>query len=197
MRNTIREARAVHAMLLAMLLSLLVGCTSELPMDEREKDLFVRAQDFVELGFELGSGFERHEVFSKERYFDGSHEIEYTFEPDESRAEDYIYLYSMLSAETSASDAIVTYKASELGFRIGYLGNEIEAKEDNAFFRFGDESKFTRLYHDGEEFGNMFITRAKDRVYLFACFGVYFDDPEMLAGLLEPRLRAFSEYSLE
>ena len=167
----------------------LAGCFVENePVEAEDLALLLRAADFEQFGFE----FERIEAFEtidKKRYFDGSSEIEYTFEPGGA-----FYLYSMLSIEADSTSAVMTYKASSVGFNIGYSGEDLELVEDNDFYRYGDVSRFARFMHRGEEVGNLFMTRIDKRVYAFLCVGTYFDDPTLWAELIEPRLIAFEDY---
>lgn len=182
--NPIVRWMAIGAVLLA-----LGGCLVEnVPVEEEDLALLVRASDFRDLGFQL-ERVEVHETIEKKRYFDGSYELEYTYEPGQA-----FFIYSMLSIETDNAGAIMTYKATSAGFNLGYSGSEVEVVEDDTFYGYGDESRFARLMHEGDQVGNLFMTRIGRRVYTFICVGAYFDERETWAGLIEPRLVAFEAY---
>lgn len=190
MRARGRRLTAILRLGLAgMLMLVLGGCiVEEETVTQADLDLLLRASDFRALGFDFVEVAPFEEVV-KQRYYDGSYELEYRFEPD-----DAFFLYSMLSIEREKASAVMTYKASSVGFDLGYTGSEIELVEDDAFYRYGDQSRFARLMHEGEEVGNLFMTRVDKRVYAFICVGAYFDDAKLWAELIEPRLIAFDRY---
>ncbi len=181
----------VYAVLLAGLA--LAACTRDLPVGDTEKALFLPAAVFEGFGFEIGDTAQR-ESYKKMRYFDGSYELEYEFEaPDESP--DYIYVYSSLSVERKASDAMTVYLAMDVGFRIGNMAaGDVDIVEDNEFYQYGDASKFKRIVHEGRQIGNMFITRSGKRVYFVVVSGTYFDDAQLWGEVIGERLAAFEQY---
>ena len=186
LQSTWLAIRGVVALLLTVVLS---GCFVENePVDADSLALLLRATDFEQFGYEF-ERVERFETVHKKRYFDGSHEIEYTFEPGTS-----FYLYSLLSIESDTTSAVMTYKATSVGFNVGYGGDDLDLIEDDAFYSYGDASRFARLTHKGEEVGNLFMTRIDKRVYAFICVGTYFEDAALWAELIEPRLIAFEAY---
>ena len=175
---------------------LLSACTTE-PVAERDKELFLRASDFVEYGVELRD-VARFESFKKTRYFDGSFDLEYTYEvPEEAAAQqaDPLYLMVTVTVEKNQRDAAISHGAEKVGLGLGLRIEGLKMEEKKEFFRYGDESAFYVLTKDGNPVGNYFVTRAGTKLYSVLIAGVYFDDPQTWAGLVSPKLEKFSAYA--
>jgi hypothetical protein len=126
---------------------------------------------------------------TKTRYFDGSTEVSYEYEhADEARP---LYVMSGVHFEASPSDASTTYVALSASFGIGLqwgADGPMEQEERNDLFAWGDESRLTLLVYNGQTIGNFFVARKGSRVVYFIVSGLYFDEPEALAELLQPHL---------
>lgn len=122
----------------------------------------------------------------------GSWELEYEYEPPS----DDLFVYGMVSYEPSARQARDTYRTSGLGVQIGFAmeGDDVQRIERNDLFRWGDESRMVLLENANGPVGNLFLARKDRRVIMVMFVGVYFDDPDTLAAMLEPRLDALDAW---
>jgi hypothetical protein len=138
------------------------------------------------------------ESLKKTRYIDDSYEIEYTYElPDDDEAP---YLSYTLTFEPSEGDAGTTYTALWGGTKIGFaiFGEvEVEVKEQNEIFRWGDDSRFALLYASGQPFGNVFVARKGKRVVYLLVSGIYFDESESFSSFLSPYLEKLDAFPVE
>lgn len=159
-----------------------------------DRDLFVRADDLSEYGIEVRNT-ERHENFEKTRYFDGSVEIDYEFEPPEST--DTIYMSETIRFEPKQADARIGRAAEDTGISLGLKIYGVEKEEIPNFYNYGDSSRFYALKKDGRNVGNYFTVIDGKKVFSLFVVGVYFDDPATWKGLVEPKLKLLSAYDLK
>ena len=135
------------------------------------------------------------EVWSKKRYIDGSIELDYEYdEPDNENAP---YLSCTVNFDRKPSEAKITYLASWNSMKIGLGLNDARVDERNDLFSFGDPSMFGLLMSGDEPFGNALAARIGSKSVLIVFSGVYFDDSEALAELLEPTLKSLEAYDPE
>ena len=108
--------------------------------------------------------------------------------------ENGLYLSVTMTFERSGVDAFLSHgveKTSILaGLRMAGLGTR--AVED--FYEYGDSSTFYILEKNGSPVGNVFSARDGARIYLIVLSGMYFDDPDTWADLVEEKLERFSAY---
>jgi len=178
---------------LAVCVLLAAGCQSDLPVDVAEKALVLRAADLVPFGYEL-EDTEPYEVFSKTRYFDGTHDVTYEFETPESEAENALYLSVTLTFERKRSDAFLAHGIEKTAIIAGLSVAGLESREVKDFYEYGDSSTFYILEQDGSPVGNVFSLRDGNKIYLIVLSGMYFDDPAAWADLVEEKLERFSAY---
>ena len=104
--------------------------------------------------------------------------------------------------DLSSDGKVYTFGRNPYFWRVDTEGNQlpyidaldVEIVEDNDFYQYGDASKFKRIVYQGDQIGNMFITRMGKRVYFVVVSGAYFDDAELWCSLMGPRLVAFESY---
>ena len=80
-----------------------------------------------------------------------------------------------------------------MGGSIGFLAASegMKLQERNDLLSYGEQSQAHLITKDGNPVGNLFIARKGTRVLAVTFAGVYFDDPEVFAALMAPKLAAF------
>lgn len=138
------------------------------------------------------------ESLSKTRYIDDSFEIEYVYDvPEDDEAP---YLSYSVTFEPSVSDASTTYVSLWGGTKVAFyvFGEvQVEVREMNEIFRWGDESRFGLLLAGDRPFGNVFVAKKGKRVVYLLVSGIYFDDSESFSGFLTPYLEKLDAFSVE
>lgn len=134
------------------------------------------------------------EVVRKVRYLDGTYELDLEYDVPEDDAQPY--LSTTVSVERTVKDAFVifetSWKATRLGLNI--YDTDMGLREDNDFFSFGDRSRHGFIVFEDQTAGNMFVTQIDKKVFMFMISGFYFDDSEVFADLLMPRLERLRDY---
>ena len=182
------------APVLVLAATVLGGCERNLPVDDKDRAVVLRAADLIPFGYGLEKT-EPYETFTKTRYLDGSHELTYEFETPDSEEENALYMNVTISVEKSTSDAWATHGAQDIGLGVGLKTNGITKREVKDFYKYGDSSTFYVLEKDGHPIGNAFTVRHGKRVYMLVLSGMYFDDAASWKELIEEKLETFSEYA--
>ena len=175
---------------------ILVACVTALgcmqgEVTAPERDMFVRGHDFaddIEMTIEQTV---EHETFTKTKFFDGSVQIEYEFEPPENFG---IYLTETISFEPKKSEAktMRSLEDSTVGLALRAYG--LEKVEIPDFYKYGDSSIFYALKKDGRTVGNYFTVVENGKVFSLMIAGVFIDDPDVWREIVEPKLKLFSAY---
>src|SRR3954471_7798938 len=132
--------------------AVLGGCERNLPVDDRDRAVVLRAADLIPFGFGLEKT-EPYEKFTKTRYLDGSHELAYEFETPDAEEENALYMNVTLSVEKNAADAWTTQGAQEIGLGVGLKSSGLTKRELKDFYKYGDSSTFYVLERDGHPVG--------------------------------------------
>jgi len=84
------------------------------------------------------------------------------------------------------------WNGMKVGLRIG-AGKDVKLvpMDDIAY---GDESKFALVETDDGSIGNIFMLREDSKAYFCMLFGFYFEDPETLKEMIEPKINKFLKY---
>lgn len=163
---------------------LAVGTKEERPPAAEEWEAMVRAGDLLALVGETADP--AREVASRAQHFDGSVEINWTYE-DGDRP---LYVQGSINLEGSTGDASMVYQGARIGASIGGAG-EMDFVDRSDLFRWGDASEFQLLQTpDGTPIGNQFLARKGKHVYWVIYSGVYTEEADVAADLLLPRLEA-------
>lgn len=174
-----------------ILLFVLVLACRNVEVSPTEKELFVRGQDLRNFGVEVPNP-ERYEKFTKTRFFDGTEDIEYEFEPPESDA--VMYMAQTISFAPKKSDAQLGQAAEDSVIGLGLTAYGLEKVEVPDFYRYGDSSTFYALRKDGQNVGNYFLVIEGGKTFSFLISGFYVDDPETWREIVEPKLKLFSAH---
>jgi len=177
-------ATAGRCVLLAVLAS---GCVKGSLTDE-EKSHLLTVDDLAGFGVKAAEP-EAFGKFRKTSFLDFSKDLEYEYEiPDGVTVATPLYLSCSISIEVSVKDARSTYFLQEKTVMAVGKWRDLGIEEKKGFFQWGDDSKFALFVKNGKPVGNLFLGRKGKTVYFLCLSGVYFDDPELWAKLMEPKL---------
>jgi len=195
MNGPLRVARSARRALLAALIALgVAACGTEQPVGDAERALFLRAADLAELGVRY-AGAEAHETFSKRRHFDGAYEVNYEFKTPESEEARPLFIYTSVSVQPKASDAMLSEGAEKIGLLIGFKREGVEERDVEDAPRFGQSSRLAVLVKDERPIGNVFSMRDGRKTYLLVIAGVYFKDPALWRETIGPKLARLAAYA--
>jgi len=170
---------------------LYVATAEQRPLTERDRRLLITAEDLAPYfyDFEPSDDFAR---FEKERYFDGSSWVDYTYD---SPLEDEPWISCSISYERKLSDALTIYATELSGQRISlqFADDAIDTQNRNDFFSAGDQSTFADITYDGAVTGHCFVIRQGRSVLSFMLSGFVMDDPAIWRELLSQRLKQLDQ----
>ncbi|MBN2716091.1 MAG: hypothetical protein JXX14_09570 [Deltaproteobacteria bacterium] len=173
---------------LGVIVAVAVNFKKTLPLTETDYRVLTTARDLAPWldGF---TPQKKNESASKVRYLDRSVDLEYTYEDDE------IYLCTMVSRETNAANALMTFNAQWAGSKLSInLNEDCHLSETGGGFSFGDSSHFATLVCNGEPGGIVFSTRVNNNVYMLTLGGVYFDNVADFQKFVGPALSHLSSW---
>jgi hypothetical protein len=136
------------------------------------------------------------ETWIKKRFLDGSVDVDYTYDHAEEAEEGtYIWLSCTVTIERKRSDARISYEAGSAGSSIGLGIGGVKRRERKDLFSWGEKSRCAILVGEVDQpVGNHFICLTGNTVFEWVVVGVYFDDSEVLAEVLEPILARLATY---
>ena len=129
------------------------------------------------------------ESLEKTRYFDGSWEVEYSY--DHTAEDTGLFISSTVAVEPTLQDAQTSYASMGVGLRIGFsLQDTADMKltDRDDLFRWGDQSQCTLITIDGRPVGNIFLARHGKRIFCVVLSGLAMEDSASLGQLLMPHL---------
>jgi hypothetical protein len=173
---------------------LFYATAKDLPVTATDREVLITATHAAEWldGFQPAPERGR---FAKKRFFDESCELSYEYEHPEADAHWSLYVSCVVTVERSTSDARITYTASGTGTRLGLGLSDLELRDEDALFRWGDRSRCALItLEDGTVIGNYFICQDGTRVFELVLSGLYFDEGEALGEFLRPVLGRLHDY---
>ena len=176
------------------LASAFAGCMPA-DMSKAQRDVVLTGAELVPFGFASPTGA-IDENWESRRWFDGSREIEYTYETQHESEQMPLYLSVSVSWETSRPDAIGVYGATLLGFKLGLAAESIESHELTDSCKYGDRCTLLLLTRDRRPLGNQFVLQAGSSVYIVQIFGLYFDEPEVWHEMIVPKVTALKNLGI-
>ena len=104
-----------------------------------------------------------------------------------------------ITIERKASDALTSYITEWQALKLGNHLNEadVELKEANEIFSWGDDSKFAFQVSENERYGFSFITRKEKKIYFVDAWGLLLEDPDEVSAFLTPKLELFDAESYQ
>ncbi len=184
--------RGGAALGLVLAAALLAGCT-ESRVRVADRPLLVTKQDLAGFGIDPDT-LQGQETFRRNRYFDGSLEVEYAFETPDDASETFS-IHSIAGFENSVADAIDSYRLLRGGIGVGTQIGGVSLREVPDFYRWGDESYCAVVPGRAGPAGNVFITRQGKKTFLVAIVGLYFDDSKAWDVLVRPKLEYLGGYT--
>jgi hypothetical protein len=178
----------VRAPLAAAALAAALGCTTTQPLAFGDRHLVVTVESLA--GWADVGSFERShgESLAKRRWFDGTLEIEYEFDPGDALSE-VPYLYSLFELHRTRGDACSSFLAGEAGAR---LGGDVEKHDE--LFRYGDLSTYGFFVEEGERVGTFFNMCRSRTTLLVMIAGFVFEQPGDFREIVAPHLVAIEEF---
>lgn len=156
------------------------------PFTQHDHSLIASAQILAPY-YEDFTPSDEFEVFTKQRYFDGSKEICYEYD---SPRDDEPYISVIISHERNRSDANMVFNiewsAQRLGLNI--FDQDFNLVEDNEFYSVGDRSRFGHITLDEEVLGHVLVARKNNSIYSFSISGYILDDPELWQEIFDQRI---------
>jgi hypothetical protein len=164
------------------------GCSPATVSDE-ERGIVLTAPELQSYGFTSPIGA-IDETWDGWRWFDGSREIDYTYQTLNESEQMPLYLSVNIGWETTHSDAVATYGATLLGFKVGSATESIERQQLTDSCEYGDRCTLFLLTRDQRPLGNQFVLQVGRTVYTVQLFGLYFDEPEVWHEVIVPKVAA-------
>lgn len=168
----------------------------EVPVTAQDREVVITAHDVRETMMEPVRIMARYETTRKTRStLDGAISVEYEYDDGEDGV---LYVLSTVIVERDAKAARLTYTGMKMGVNIFVrIEGDIEERQHDDVFKWGDASKFVTYYSDGEPFGNMFIARKGKRIFYLETSGVYYDyeSRESFDSLVSEKLRRLERYN--
>lgn len=174
-------------LLLAGLVAFYLLTAKDLPVEDKDRAVLLRAEHLVATveGYTVDPSLE---VFTKQRYFDGSVELDYTYDADD------LYVSCTVTMERKASDAKASYIGQVKGAEIGIRLDDARFETRNDLLRFGDDSTASVMRMEGAVIGNMFACRSGKLTFLAIWSGITFEDHETMDALLRSVLERWRTY---
>ena len=165
--------------ILLILMFFISGCIP-LSISEEEKGLLISVEDFQD--YDLSYLAEIGE-YDKVAYTDGSIEIEYEYDSFEIEKVDQLMIMSSINFEKNVAEAKQSFRNFILAYKGGAYFGDSKVEEQENFIDLGDEI-----------FANIIQIRRGDKIYVFMIAGPYFEDPDLVEELLDPKLALMEEY---
>lgn len=186
--------RALRVVLLPLALTtcVLLGACAEGEIRQSDRPLLVTLDELEDYGFELSHLADR-QVFRRNRYVDGSTDIEYEFETPDGASE-VLYVSATAGFERTVLDAIQTYRLEKGGIGLGTKLGGGRIVEKKGFYKWGDESYFADILGEKGPAGNIFGARLGKKTYWFMIAGLYFEERSDWEEFIGPKLRYLETY---
>ncbi len=157
-------------------------------MSPAEREALLTAADLWALEGQGRAVDPAHEKATRTDQVDGTVDLTYEFESTSPP----VYVATNVTLTENADRAREAYRGQATASSLGLTMAERHlALEDRpALYRWGDESRAALVTASGKPVGNFFIARKGSRVFLSLVTGAWFDDPQVVRALLEPRLEA-------
>ena len=138
----------------------------------------------------------KYETTSITNYFDGSSQLEYTYELLESEKYDPLFYSITIDKERTLKDAKEVYIIGKSAVTI--VGNSFNQGtiEIDSLQLPGDDSYYALRTLDGEPNGMFYIVRKETCIYTMMISGIYTSDHSLISDLLNPKLTRLQEFEI-
>jgi hypothetical protein len=168
--------------------AMLGGCTPA-AISDAERHAVLTPADLAAYGYPKPSDPE-DETWEAWWWFDGSKEIEYSYETIVEGQPKAFSIYVSLSLENTNADALASYGASVLGYKVGSEAATLARVELTDACDYAERCALFLIAYEGKPLGNQFILQAGRAVYSVQIAGLYFDEPGPWHEIITPKIDA-------
>jgi len=176
--------------------ALLISCTKKNNIDYNKYEMLTLAKEisnYYGLNIDTSGVWENASI---KKYWDGSYELNYTYDLRET--EDYIPLYYSISIskESSTKEALSSYlvtKTTALATN-NAIGQEVSAIDSIALP--GDQNYYAIRTIKDEPSGIFLIIRKNDRIYTLIMSGLYSSDHSLVKELILPKIENLESFEI-
>ena len=137
-----------------------------------------------------------HEFTEITTYFDGSWELDYSYDFIETERFDPLFYSITIEGERTVSDAEDLYKINKGAISIAERAFDQEQVEIDTVPLPGDEAYYALRLSEGEPHGMYFTMRSGKQIYTLIVSGLYSTDHSLLKDLILPKLHDLRNFEL-
>ncbi len=163
---------------------------SKYPMITTAKELM----DFYDLRLDTLGAHEESKIIN---YFDGSSELEYTYDFIDTENYDPLYYSITIEKERTIKDAIEMYTIGKGAVSLVINTGDEDSEEITEVELPGDQNYYAVRTFDGEPHGLYFTMRKGKVVYTLIMSGLYSEDHSVLYDLIFPEIENLENFSLK
>ena len=182
--------------LIALAAVITLSCTTSSDVDINDYPIITTVDDlarYYELNVDRTGQFEN---LSITKYFDGSMDLDYTYDLLESDVYDPLFYSITISKERTIKDAKETY-VLEKGVT-DFIGNSFAQGiiEVDSLSLPGDETFYGMRTYDGQLNGMFYIVRKGKFIYSMIISGMYTTDHSLLTDLILPEVARLEQFRI-
>lgn len=174
-----------------------IACTSKQSVDHRDYAILTTAKEIDDYYDNIRldtSG--RSEKTVLERYFDGSYQLEYTYDLLESEQYDPFFYSVKVEVEPNEKEASENLRMSKSLLTTVNSAVGLEAVPFDSLDLPGDENFYFIRTDKGNPNGILLGIRKNNCIFTIISSGIYSDDQSMLTDLILPKLDSLGSFSL-
>lgn len=186
----------MRSTLIIVFVIILTSCSTRKDVDIKEYPIVTTVNDLSDYYDLIIDKSGASETINITNYFDGSSELEYSYELLESEVYDPLFYSITIEKERSLKDAIEVYGLG-LG-AIKLVGNSLGQSTitiDSLQIP-GDDSYYATRTVDGEPNGMFFIMRKGTRIFTMIISGLYTPDNSLIKDVLIPKIAHLEEFEI-
>ena len=190
---TVRHIRLFLILLIGIVIS---SCTKQKDIDISKYPIITTVKELTEFYDVSLDSTRKYENSSITMYFDGSSDLEYTYELLETEKYDPLFYNITIDLEPTEKDAILTYEVIKGALHIGSsLSGQGTIEIDSLDFG-GDQSYYAIRTVDGDPNGIIFMIRKGKNIYTLVLSGLNFSDHSIISDLVLPRIKNLETFKL-
>lgn len=139
----------------------------------------------------------RHETSKITKYFDGSVDLEYTYDFLETEEYDPLFYSVTIDKERTVSDALQTYVISKGAVKLVMNSGVQGSTKIESLDLPGDDNFYALRTYNGEPNGIYFTMRQGKVVYTIIMSGLYSEDHGLLLDLILPKIEKLEFFEIE
>ena len=162
----------------------LSACSQQNDLNPDERQLLLNERDFSAVRVEREGSYKK-----SVQYFNRIVELSYVNERSKG-----FYLYSGVTLNPNASDALIQGYAGKFGASQSLKSNDVSRQELPLSEAFPSGSSLDLLLKNGKPMGNMFFTRAGNKSVFIFFAGVHFEQAADFEAFIQPYLQRVRGY---